>query len=110
MGRPPRYIRLQVPSHSGGRPAGPVGPVEIVLQHIAQVRFLADLAQPAPDRVDLDGAGLNQVLTKPADPRTATGSRARIARAVPERLVHPVSRHVDELIQVPAQRPRPPPS
>ena len=97
-------MRLQVPPHRGGRPAGPVGPVEVGLQRIAQVRFLADLAQPAPDRVDVDGAGLNQVLAKPADPGPATGSRTRIAHAVPERLVDPVSRHVDELIQVPAQR------
>ena len=49
-------------------------------------------------------SGLNQVPAKPADPGMAPGSRARIARAVSERLVDPVSRHVDELIQVPAQR------
>src|SRR5215469_16922065 len=97
-------VRAQFPAYLGGGAAGPVALVEIVLQRIAQRRLLADLLEPAPHRVHVEGAGGDHVPAQPGDPGPAVSIRAGIARAVSEGLVDALSGQVDELGQVAPQR------
>ena len=66
--------------------------------------FLADLLQAAPYRVDVDGAGADQVPAEPGNPGAAVRTEARVALAEPERLLDSRSAHIDELGEVGAQR------
>ena len=100
----PGHVGLQVPAHLRCGAAGPVALVEIVLQRLPEPRLLADLVQPAPDRVHVEGTRRQLMPAQPADPGPAAGTGPGVARTVPERLIDAVPRHVGELGQVAPQR------
>src|SRR5215472_16875229 len=95
--RAPSHVVPQFAPHVVGGATVPVALVETFLQRIVQASFLADLLQAAPDRVDVNRAGPDQVPAEPGNAGAAASARARIARAEPESPVDPRSSHVDEL-------------